>query len=533
MCHTVTHDRADPPRCTRSAGATPRPPPPCPAPRSGSSSSPSGCRTVRRSAGPCRRRPRWTTRCSTTSERPSGPSTCSPTTRRGRSARVGSPPPTCCAPAPATSTTHPTPSSDPTGTTTWRPSSPGPWSTGWRSSPSVAAPRSPAAWPRAATGSRALVSLDLVRMKRLLAVDEVSMTATLEPGLRGPEAEALLAEHGLTLGHYPQSFQHASIGGFAATRSSGQSSAGYGRFDAMVVGLTAATPTGTLRPRLRAGQRRRPRPAPAAAGLGGRLRRHHLGHGARAARARRDVVRGLAVAVLRRRLRRDAHPGPGRADADRAAAVGRVRDGDQPRRPLVHRRRRGPRLPDGHRLRGHRRAGRDARRAAVTAVLDRSRRSAARRPSRGRSGRTGASTGPTSATRSSTTACSSRRSRPRPSGRTAAVVRRRQGRAHRVARRGIAGALPCLARLRDRLLALLHRRRRRATTRSPSGRRPRPRPATPSSRRARRSRTTTRSAPTTSRGSPRRSGRSGCGPPRGQGRARPDLGHPQPGVLIP
>ena len=95
-------------------------------------------------------------------------------------------------------------------------------------------------------GFAGLVSLDLVRMKRLLAVDDVSMTATLQPGLRGPEAEALLAEHGLTLGHYPQSYRHASIGGFAATRSSGQSSAGYGRFDAMVVGLTAATPTGAL-----------------------------------------------------------------------------------------------------------------------------------------------------------------------------------------------------------------------------------------------------------------------------------------------
>lgn len=95
-------------------------------------------------------------------------------------------------------------------------------------------------------GFAGLVSLDLVRMKRLIAVDDVSMTATLQPGLRGPEAEALLAAHGLTLGHYPQSFEHASIGGVAATRSSGQSSAGYGRFDAMVVGLTAATPTGSL-----------------------------------------------------------------------------------------------------------------------------------------------------------------------------------------------------------------------------------------------------------------------------------------------
>ena len=112
-------------------------------------------------------------------------------------------------------------------------------------------------------GYAGLVSLDLVRMKRLLAVDPVSMTATLEPGLRGPEAEALLAAEGLTLGHYPQSFEYATIGGFAATRSSGQSSAGYGRFDALVVGLRVATPRGEIAPRQLAGQRRRPRPAPA------------------------------------------------------------------------------------------------------------------------------------------------------------------------------------------------------------------------------------------------------------------------------
>ena len=96
-------------------------------------------------------------------------------------------------------------------------------------------------------GFAGVVSLDLGRMRRLLAVDPVSSTATLEPGLRGPEAEALLAEHGLMLGHLPQSFEFASIGGFAATRSSGQSSAGYGRFDAMVVGLRVATPVGDVR----------------------------------------------------------------------------------------------------------------------------------------------------------------------------------------------------------------------------------------------------------------------------------------------
>ncbi len=96
-------------------------------------------------------------------------------------------------------------------------------------------------------GYAGLVSLDLIRMKGLLAVDHTSMTAVLEPGLRGPEAEALLAAEGLTLGHYPQSFEYATIGGFAATRSSGQSSAGYGRFDALVVALRVATARGELR----------------------------------------------------------------------------------------------------------------------------------------------------------------------------------------------------------------------------------------------------------------------------------------------
>jgi alkyldihydroxyacetonephosphate synthase len=92
----------------------------------------------------------------------------------------------------------------------------------------------------------ALISLDLRRLDRLVAVDDVSLTATLQAGLRGPEADALLREHGLMLGHYPQSFPYATIGGFAATRSSGQASAGYGRFDAMVVALKVATPQGTL-----------------------------------------------------------------------------------------------------------------------------------------------------------------------------------------------------------------------------------------------------------------------------------------------
>ncbi|GAA4202438.1 FAD-binding oxidoreductase [Microbispora amethystogenes] len=95
-------------------------------------------------------------------------------------------------------------------------------------------------------GYAGVVALDLGRLARLRSVDPVSMTAVLEPGLRAPQAERLLAGHGLTLGHFPQSYEYATLGGFAAARSSGQASAGYGRFDDMVVGMTVATPRGTL-----------------------------------------------------------------------------------------------------------------------------------------------------------------------------------------------------------------------------------------------------------------------------------------------
>ncbi|MFC9968032.1 FAD-binding oxidoreductase [Nocardia ignorata] len=91
-----------------------------------------------------------------------------------------------------------------------------------------------------------VIALDLRRLDTLTDVDPVSGTATLGAGLTGPQAEKLLAGQGLSLGHFPQSFEFATIGGFAATRSSGQASAGYGRFDDMVQRLVVATPQGTL-----------------------------------------------------------------------------------------------------------------------------------------------------------------------------------------------------------------------------------------------------------------------------------------------
>ena len=91
-----------------------------------------------------------------------------------------------------------------------------------------------------------LVSLDLARL-RTVDVDRRSLTAQLGAGLRGPEAEAALSTEGVVLGHYPQSFEYATIGGFAATRSAGQASSGYGRFDALVSAVRLISPSGELR----------------------------------------------------------------------------------------------------------------------------------------------------------------------------------------------------------------------------------------------------------------------------------------------
>jgi alkyldihydroxyacetonephosphate synthase len=93
---------------------------------------------------------------------------------------------------------------------------------------------------------RPCVAVDLVRMASLQAVDVPSSLVTVGPGMRGLALEEALEDHGLTLGHLPQSFEFATLGGYAATRSAGQQSTGIGRFDDLVAGLTLATPTGVL-----------------------------------------------------------------------------------------------------------------------------------------------------------------------------------------------------------------------------------------------------------------------------------------------
>jgi alkyldihydroxyacetonephosphate synthase len=97
-------------------------------------------------------------------------------------------------------------------------------------------------------GKDAVVSLDLARL-RSVELDPRSLTATLGPGLSGPDAETALGARGATIGHFPQSFEQATIGGFAATRSAGQASSGYGRFDELVTAIELTAPVGRLHTR--------------------------------------------------------------------------------------------------------------------------------------------------------------------------------------------------------------------------------------------------------------------------------------------
>lgn len=93
---------------------------------------------------------------------------------------------------------------------------------------------------------RIFLSMDLARLNRLLEVDAESRLARLEAGILGPDLEAALQAHGLTLGHYPQSFEFSTLGGWVATRSAGQQSSKYGKIEDMVAGLKLATPQGML-----------------------------------------------------------------------------------------------------------------------------------------------------------------------------------------------------------------------------------------------------------------------------------------------
>ncbi|HEX3672903.1 MAG TPA: FAD-binding oxidoreductase [Rhizomicrobium sp.] len=172
----------------------------------------------------------------------------------------------------------------------------------------------------AAKGSCAAVAtLDLSGMDRFIGIDALSETATAEAGIYGPVLEKALHASGMTLGHYPQSFEFSTLGGWIAHRGAGQQSRAYGRPQDWLVSAKLATPRGLLAtedfPASGAGPRLtdlvigsegqfgvlteatfRVRPAPASKDYRGYLFRDFVGG---TAAIRRAVQEGLPAAMLR------------------------------------------------------------------------------------------------------------------------------------------------------------------------------------------------------------------------------------------
>ncbi len=96
-------------------------------------------------------------------------------------------------------------------------------------------------------GKTPVLTVDMSRMNCLVELDSQSLLATFEAGVSGPDLEAVLRARGFTLGHFPQSFEYSTLGGWVSTRSSGQQSLRYGRIEKLFAGGRLETPLGELK----------------------------------------------------------------------------------------------------------------------------------------------------------------------------------------------------------------------------------------------------------------------------------------------
>lgn len=96
----------------------------------------------------------------------------------------------------------------------------------------------------AAEGFKAVVTLDLTNMDQILEIDDTALVARIQPGVYGPALEKELQEKGYTLGHFPQSFEFSTLGGWIGHRGAGQQSNRYGKAEKWLVGARVATPQG-------------------------------------------------------------------------------------------------------------------------------------------------------------------------------------------------------------------------------------------------------------------------------------------------
>ena len=93
---------------------------------------------------------------------------------------------------------------------------------------------------------RPVLTLDLANLDRVLHVDPISFVARIQAGARGPAVESQLNAQGFTLGHFPQSFEFSTLGGWIATRAAGQNSVGYGKIEDMTQAVRVVTPSGVV-----------------------------------------------------------------------------------------------------------------------------------------------------------------------------------------------------------------------------------------------------------------------------------------------
>ncbi|HUW94083.1 MAG TPA: FAD-binding oxidoreductase [Bacteroidales bacterium] len=94
------------------------------------------------------------------------------------------------------------------------------------------------------------IALDLTKhLNRIIKINPVNKTVTVQTGIYGPALEEELNRQGYTCGHFPQSFEYSTVGGWIAARGAGQASTGYGKIEDMVLALKAVTPAGIIETR--------------------------------------------------------------------------------------------------------------------------------------------------------------------------------------------------------------------------------------------------------------------------------------------
>src|SRR5258705_6662331 len=118
---------------------------------------------------------------------------------------------------------------------------------------------------------KAAVTLDLRNLGNVVEVDQLSRAAPIEGGAYGPSLENQLKPHGLTLRHFPQSFEYSTLGGWIATRSGGHFATLYTHIDDLVESLRVVTPQGILETRRLPGSGAGPSPDRMFIGSEGRL----------------------------------------------------------------------------------------------------------------------------------------------------------------------------------------------------------------------------------------------------------------------